>query len=810
MIAFFEITALLLLITLFYIYAGYPLLLVVLRCIRDEQKVNKKEIFPNVSMLISCFNEEDVIRKKLENALALDYPKDKLELVVISDASTDRTDDIVREFADQGVRLIRQNENLGKTLGLNLAVPQVKGEVIVFSDANAMYKPDAISKIVRNFNDDKVGYVVGEARYSNISRTAASKSESAYWKFEIWMKKMESYINSVVGGDGAIYAIRRELYEKLHDTDINDFVNPLQIILKGYRGIYESEAICMEESAGQFVKEFNRKVRIVNRSFSGLMRIRSVLNPFKTGFFSLGVISHKLLRWFAPAILIMIIISCFVLSFFNIAIYQWLSLLLSLFIIFSYVGYLFAEQYKVSIIFYYPYYFVMVSVASLIALQRSLSGKVQTTWTTSRVTAEDKKESYSWTKGIIHVSFFVVLWFFLSILGYLAGIPLLAERFIFWIAFIVVLYVYAGYPMALKIRSEYYSHSVQYKDIFPDVTLLICAYNEEEIIKDKIRNCFEIDYPSDKLEIVIASDGSTDRTTDIIEKFEDERLILFKYPERRGKISVINETVSKLDSEIIMFSDANTMYQKDAVKKLVRNFNDPSVGAVSADVILHNEETTYGKSESLYYLYERWIQKRESEIGSIIGADGGMYAIRRKLFVPPSPNIILDDFVISMNIVLSGYRLVYEKEAVGHEQSSSSSKIEFIRKSRIIAGAIQSVLRREGVPTLKQKGLLFCYVSHKFLRWMIPIILIVLFISNLRLVLSLGGTIYITTFLAQVLLYLLAVSDLLIVRKFNISLTSIPFYFCLVNSAALYGLYKGMFNKQSVKWQKFGRQPGSI
>lgn len=810
MTAFLEITAFSMLFILLYVYIGYPVLLIFLRYILPEKKINKKDIFPEVSLLISCFNEEAVIHEKLENALALDYPKDKLEIVFISDASTDRTDEIVSEYKDRGVHLIRQSENKGKTSGLNLAVPQTKGEIIVFSDANAMYMPDAIRKLVRNFNDDKVGYVVGEARYRDINQTAASKSETTYWKFEILLKRMESYIHSVVGGDGAIYAIRRELYEKLLDTDINDFVNPLQIISKGYRGIYETEAICLEESAGDFKKEFHRKIRIINRSFSGLMRMKSVLNPFRTGFFSLEIISHKLLRWFAPVFIIIFLLSCLALSMYNIKIFQWSTLFLILFFWCSYIGYLFVEHYNVWKVFYYPYYFVLISIASLTGLHRSLKGEIQITWSPTRTDDEDKKENYSWTKSIVHIFILITFWFFLKIIGELAGIPLLADKIIYWMAIIIICYVYLGYPLILKLLSKHYQKPIQKKEITPEVTLLVCAYNEEEIIRDKIENSFELDYPSEKLNIVIASDGSTDRTNDIVRQYENERLILKEYPERRGKMAVINETVPKLESEIIIFSDANTMYQKDAVKKLVRNFNDPSVGAVSADVILHNEETTFGKSESLYYLYERWVQKKESEFGSIIGADGGLYAIRRDLFVPPSPNIILDDFVISMNIASNGYRLVYDEEVIGHEKSTTSYKTEFLRKSRVIAGAIQSVMQKEGVPSIKQKQLFFCYVSHKFLRWMVPLILILLFLTNLRLLILSGELIYFMTLFAQTLFYMLAVSAPFLLKKIRIQLTLIPFYFCLVNGAALYGIFKGLFNKQSVKWETFSRKHGGV
>ncbi|MHC4453631.1 MAG: glycosyltransferase family 2 protein [Planctomycetota bacterium] len=787
-----------------YVYIGYPCFLTLFGSIR-WRKLKIADIKPSVTLIISAFNEEKCIREKIENSLVLDYPKDKYEIVVVSDASTDDTDRIVRQFEKRGVHLVRQEERLGKTVGLNLAVSQAKGQIIVFSDANAMYQKDAIRKLVRHFNDGKIGYVVGEARYTDINQTGSAKSENLYWQYEIFLKKMESRLHSVVGGDGAIYAIRRELYEDLLSSDISDFVNPLQIILKGFRGVYEPEAVCWEDTAGSFKKEFQRKVRIVNRSFSGLLRMRSVLNPFKTGIFSLEIISHKLLRWFVPVFLIIFILSILGISIYDIKTFQWGIILFTFFVWCTYIGYLLADHFKIWPIFYYPYYFVSINIASLIGIYRSLRGNVQTTWSSIRTDEKVERKIYDWRKSLIHIFVVIVSCISIQVIGNLFDIHLLVDRVFFWIAVAITCYVYMGYPIALVFLSKYYRKPICRKEITPEVTLLICAYNEDEIIAAKINNCFELDYPPDRLKIVIASDGSSDRTNDIVRQYKDERLCLIDYPERRGKIGVINETVPKLTSEIVLFSDANTMYRKDAVKKMVRNFADSSVGAVSADVIVHNERTSFGKSESAYYHYERWVQKKESEFNSIIGADGGMYAIRRDLFVPPSSNIILDDFVISMNVALKGYRVIYEEEAIGVEESADSGKTEFLRKSRVIAGAIQSIMQKEGVPSIKQKGLFFCYLTHKFLRWLMPIFMIGLFIANCRLSFLSGETIYGFSLALQGSFYLLALCGIFFVKNINLQIISKPFYFCLVNGAALYGIYMGIFNKQSVKWQKFVR-----
>lgn len=369
-----------------YVYIGYPVLLLALSKLRTAKTVNSADITPQVTMFVSCYNEEDVIEKKINNCLALDYPKEHIEFVFVSDGSEDRTDEIIKQFHDKGIRLIRQEGRLGKTSGLNLAMSQTESDIVVFSDANAMYDPQAIKKLVRNFNDEKVGYVVGAALYTDGEANSAASSENAYWKYEMALKKMETQLHSVVGGDGAIYAIRRKLFITLEKEDINDFVNPLQIIAQGYRGIFEPEAKCYEETAGDFEKEGNRKERIVNRSFRGLMKVKEVMNPFKTGFFSLEIISHKLLRWLIPVFFFVAAIGSIYLSFANIYIFHIITLLGLTFLCLALYGQHQAQNNKENIqpIFYYPYYFMLVNIKSLFGIIAALRGNIQVTWSTPR------------------------------------------------------------------------------------------------------------------------------------------------------------------------------------------------------------------------------------------------------------------------------------------------------------------------------------------------------------------------------------------------------------------------------------------
>lgn len=367
-----------------YVYAGYPLLLIILSKVVPARAIDRRDITPRVSMIISCYNEVEVIEKKIHNCLDLRYSKDNIEFIFVSDGSDDGTDEIINAYLDDRIKLVRQEGRLGKTSGLNLAMPSVSGEIVVFSDANAMYQADAIEKLVRNFHDPGIGYVVGAALYTDRDASAAAENESSYWDYEIYIKKMESSLHSVVGGDGAIYAIRKALYEPLDAKDINDFVNPLQIIAKGYRGVFDEQARCYEETAGSFEKEGARKERIVNRSIRGLMKVRQVMNPFKTGLFSLQVISHKLLRWLVPYFLIVAALGSVYLSAQDIHLFQFVVAAMILFFSLALIGYMNSENGRASMLVTIPYYFILVNVFSMKGVWRYLLGETQVTWNSAR------------------------------------------------------------------------------------------------------------------------------------------------------------------------------------------------------------------------------------------------------------------------------------------------------------------------------------------------------------------------------------------------------------------------------------------
>lgn len=399
-----------------YVYIGYPLLLIVLDKFIKGKALDVAEITPSLSLIVSCYNEADVVEQKIKNCLSLDYPPDQLEVIFVSDGSDDGTDEIIRQHCDQRIKLIRQEGRLGKTMGLNLALAEAAGEIVVFSDANAMYKDDALKMLVRNFNDASVGYVVGAAIYQDEEESGAGSSENAYWQYEIFIKKIESKLHSVVGGDGAIYAIRKVLYEPLDQEDINDFVNPLQIIAKGYRGIFDAEAICYEQTAGDFDKEGKRKQRIVNRSFSGLMKNKTVLNPLRFGFYSLEVLSHKLLRWLIPFFILIAAAGITILAQMKLEVFQWLLLLGILFSWSILLGKLLKDRPACPSVLLIPYYFYLVNINSMKGILQSLRGNVQITWSTPR--DKDAASSVVNVKMLVALTGFVLLsaWLFLTTL----------------------------------------------------------------------------------------------------------------------------------------------------------------------------------------------------------------------------------------------------------------------------------------------------------------------------------------------------------------------------------------------------------
>lgn len=368
-------------------------------------------------------------------------------------------------------------------------------------------------------------------------------------------------------------------------------------------------------------------------------------------------------------------------------------------------------------------------------------------------------------------------------------------EYIFLFFLFIIVYVYIGYPVLLKIiilRGKY----INKKEITPSVTLFIPAYNEERIIKEKIINSLDIDYPRDKLEIVVASDGSTDSTVSIIKNFRERGVILFEAPERRGKNFIINEFIPNCIGEIIVFTDANSFYKEDTIKKVVRNFSDERVGCVVGNLRYVDEKTLVGKGEGLYFHYESMIKGLENRLGTVVAATGSIYAIRRSLFNPLDLDIA-NDFAHPIHIASKGYKIVFEHEALAFEKATSSTAEEFKRRSRIVTRGITAFLRY-----WRSYGMLkgmwgFCFISHKLLRWFIPFFMIGLFLFNLFL---LSSPFYKFVLFGQLGFYLTALVGYLLKKRVRRFLTA-PFYFSLVNLAAFVGILKYFLGKRQKIWE---------
>jgi len=291
---------------LFYVYAGYPLLLALIGLFVRRPRPDAGYT-PRISVLIAAYNEEEAIERKIQQTLALEYPADRIEVLVLSDCSTDRTDEIVKTFPDARVRLVRMPERRGKTFAQNVGVKEAKGEVIIFSDATAIYHPKALLYLACNYQDASVGAVSGRYQYFDPGEQSPTGLGSvAFWNYENLIKKMQSSIRTITGCCGCIYSVRKEAYTELPADIISDLVQPLQAIRKGYRVVFEDRALAYEETTQSTSEEFSMRVRVVTRAMRGLLSVSNLLKPWEFGWPAFQLWSHKIMRWMVPLFLIAI------------------------------------------------------------------------------------------------------------------------------------------------------------------------------------------------------------------------------------------------------------------------------------------------------------------------------------------------------------------------------------------------------------------------------------------------------------------------------------------------------------------------
>lgn len=367
----------------------------------------------------------------------------------------------------------------------------------------------------------------------------------------------------------------------------------------------------------------------------------------------------------------------------------------------------------------------------------------------------------------------------------------------FFISLGALVYTYFLYPAILFVLAKLIGRKPVFRDDFlPPVSMIIAAHNEEAVIEDKIQNCLRLNYPREKLEVVIASDGSDDSTNPIARRYADRGICLHETA-RVGKIRAVKQTVARTHHEVLVFSDANTMYEPDSLRTLVGYLSGNRVGAVTGDVRLVNPDPALGKSEGLYYKYERFIQQCESDLGAVIGVDGAMVAVKRAAYVPPSDASASDDFVIGMNVLRNGRRVVYAPDAIAYEDSTSTIRQELRRRARYTSATMQVGLAGEGIPHYWQVGLWWMYLSHKFLRWIAGCFLLALFVAS---ALGLAHPLLAVAFASQCAFYALAGFGFLLQGRRMPVFIRVPFYFTLQNLGSLAGVLMAAFRSRRVAW----------
>jgi len=370
----------------------------------------------------------------------------------------------------------------------------------------------------------------------------------------------------------------------------------------------------------------------------------------------------------------------------------------------------------------------------------------------------------------------------------------------FFISVFIILYTYILYPIILSIigslKKNPPSPPAEFNQNYePFISLIISAHNEEAIIEKKIKNLLKLNYPHSKTEILIGSDGSIDNTNKICSLYHKKNIYFFTFSKRRGKAAVLNDLIQQSKGELIIFSDANTMLKPCAIKMLVKHFQNKKIGGVSGQLKLECKDSLK-VVEAIYQQYETLLKQLESKVLSIIGAFGGIYAIRKELFTQLPHSIIIDDFFISMHIIGKGYIFTFEKGAIGYEETSNSLKTLFKRKIRIGAGNIQS-LKHTYPLLMPQKGLIaFMFWSHKLLRWSIPILLIILYLIPY---IAKGYSFHLLLILENLIL-IFAIIGMLFWEK--IKIFTLITYFFVINCALLCGYFQYIFGMQKGIWEK--------
>ncbi|BBO72965.1 glycosyl transferase [Desulfosarcina widdelii] len=363
----------------FYVYIGYPMIVMLLSVVLNR-KVSKRAIEPTVTIMIAAYNEAEHIQQTVQNKIELVYPQDKLEIIVISDGSTDGTDDLVKGIDTGNVRLLRQEPRAGKTAALNMAVPFAKGDILVFSDANSIYDSLVLKRLMANFSDENVGYVTGKMVYVNADGSLVGDGCSAYMKYENMLRTFETKIGSIVGVDGGVDAVRKKLYEPMQDDQLPDFVLPLKVFKKGYKVVYEPEALLKEDTLKLVEDEYKMRVRVALRALWALFDMRGLL-IFNKGkrLFAWQLWSHKALRYGCFVFVLTTFISnLFLLG--NGGLYILVFAVQVMLVIAIIMSFMVSKSGIIGKILNFSQYFFLLNAASALAVVKFLSGQKMVIW----------------------------------------------------------------------------------------------------------------------------------------------------------------------------------------------------------------------------------------------------------------------------------------------------------------------------------------------------------------------------------------------------------------------------------------------
>jgi len=387
-------------------------------------------------------------------------------------------------------------------------------------------------------------------------------------------------------------------------------------------------------------------------------------------------------------------------------------------------------------------------------------------------------------------------------------------KILFWIFLAVILYAYIGYTLILLVLSgvrRVCCKTIEFPppEHEPEVTLLIPAYNEADFVAAKVRNSFELKYPREKIKILWVTDGSTDNTVDLLRQYPGISVI--HEPERKGKIHAMNRCMKTIDTPLVVFTDSNTLLNPEALGEITRLFSDKRTGCVTGEKRISGAvvQKAVDAGEGLYWVYESWIKRLESETGSVMGAVGELFAVRSDLYHPVKEDTLLDDFTLSMQILQKGYRIRYAPKAWGTETASVSIREEMKRKTRIAAGGMQALTRMTSLLNPFRFGrITLMYFSHKVLRWtLVPVGFPLLFVLNFLLVIKPGaGKTYLVLFVLQCLYYLLVLAGGVLHNvRLRFRALFVPYYLFIMNYSIIRGFFQFITGRYTVNWQKVRR-----